>query len=121
MTDLKISKVWLRYDPVVIPVWRFVCPQDGPRRHKKTKLETAPGNERLEIEISTQQAEMQKVEREMRLMRERLPPDNQEALEMALAEVVGSQGAAFSRLLPLASEHHLHNFAIYKSFICIYI
>ena len=84
-------------------------------------METAPGNERLEIEISTQQAEMQKVEREMRLMRERLPPDNQEALEMALAEVVGSQGAAFSRLLPLASEHHLHKFAIYKSFICIYI
>lgn len=42
---------------------------------------------------------MQKVEREMRLMRERLPPDNQEALEMALSEVVGSQGAAFSRVL----------------------
>ena len=84
-------------------------------------METAPGNERLEIEISTQQAEMQKVERKMRLMRERLPPDNQEALEMALAEVVGSQGAAFSRLLLLASEHHLHKFAIYKSFICTYI
>ena len=40
---------------------------------------------------------MQKVEREMRLMRERLPPENQEALEMALAEVVGGQGAAFAR------------------------
>ena len=56
-----------------------------------------PGNEQLQIEIAAQQAEMQKVEREMRLMRERLPPDNQEALEMALAEVVGSQGAAFAR------------------------
>lgn len=53
----------------------------------------------MQIEITTQQSEMQKVEREMRLMRERLPPDNQEALEMALAEVVGSQGAAFARLL----------------------
>ena len=90
----------------------FVCPQNALTRPCWYTLVPAPGNERLEIEISTQQAEMQKVEREMRLMRERLPPDNQEALEMALAEVVGSQGAAFSRLLPLASEHNLHFFAI---------
>ncbi len=62
-----------------------------------------PGNEQLQIEIAAQQAEMQKVEREMRLMRERLPPDNQEALEMALAEVVGSQGAAFARQASFAS------------------
>eukprot|EP00438_Fugacium_kawagutii_P025078 Skav209527 [mRNA] locus=scaffold2767:416715:425255:- [translate_table: standard] len=61
-------------------------------------LDLKQRNERLQIEITTQQTEMQKVEREMRLMRERLPPDNQEALEMALAEVVGSQGAAFARL-----------------------
>ena len=80
-----------------------------------------PGNERLQIEITTQQAEMQKVEREMRLMRERLPPDNQEALEMALAEVVGSRGAAFSRLLSFASEFSILDFrgSCYVKFILV--
>ena len=63
-------------------------------------LDLKQRNEQLQVEIESQTAEMQKVEREMRLMRERLPPGNQEALEAALSQIVGgaSAGAAFARL-----------------------
>ena len=60
-------------------------------------LDLRQRNEQLQVEIESQTAEMQKVEREMRLMRERLPPGNQEALEAALSQIVGG-GAAFARL-----------------------
>eukprot|EP00439_Symbiodinium_sp_Y106_P044953 s4181_g5.t1 len=60
-------------------------------------LDLKQRNEQLQVEIESQTAEMQKVEREMQLMRERLPPGNQEALEAALSQMVGG-GAAFARL-----------------------
>mmetsp|Transcript_151757 Transcript_151757/g.486904 ORF Transcript_151757/g.486904 Transcript_151757/m.486904 type:complete len:1103 (+) Transcript_151757:233-3541(+) len=53
--------------------------------------------EALQLELEAQTAEVQRIEQDMRVLRERLPPDGQEALECALACVVTGQMATFAR------------------------
>eukprot|EP00929_Paragymnodinium_shiwhaense_P003333 TRINITY_DN10380_c0_g1_i1.p1 TRINITY_DN10380_c0_g1~~TRINITY_DN10380_c0_g1_i1.p1 ORF type:complete len:1890 (+),score=519.41 TRINITY_DN10380_c0_g1_i1:164-5833(+) len=55
-------------------------------------------NEQLQIALDAMESQLVQLEREMRLMRERLPVEGQEALERALATVANSQSAAFARL-----------------------